>query len=55
MDACLAKAGNQSASFVLGYSPMNQPPHFSVIYRSEAEISANSDYYKSCPLAALFS
>jgi hypothetical protein len=51
---CLGLAENQSSSFVLGYSPQNLPPRFSVIYTSKAEINANSDYYKSCPLVALF-
>ncbi len=54
VDACLASAGNKSSSFLLSYSPQNQPPKFSAIYKSEADISANWDYYKSCPLATLF-
>ncbi len=51
---CLDRASNQSSSFVLGYAPHNAPPKFSIIYQSRAEIRANSDYYKSCPLVALF-
>lgn len=51
---CLGRADNQSSSFFLSYSPANEAPRFSVIYRSRAEIRANSDYYKSCPLGALF-
>lgn len=54
VDACLASAANQSSAFMLSYSSKNQPPKFSIIYKSEADISANSDYYKSCPLVALF-
>ena len=51
---CLAKAGENSSSFLLDYSPQNEPPRFSIIYQNKAEISANSDYYRSCPLVSLF-
>jgi hypothetical protein len=54
VDECLGRADNQSSAFFLGYSPQNEPPKFSIIYQSKAEIKANSDYYKSCPLVALF-
>jgi hypothetical protein len=52
---CLSSPDEADSSFVLGYSASNEPPKFSVIYQNKAEISANLDYYESCPLVALFS
>ncbi|MFH0884125.1 MAG: hypothetical protein V1861_00260 [Candidatus Micrarchaeota archaeon] len=52
---CLETADDAKSSFVLGYSQKSEPPRFSVIYQNRAEINANLDYYKSCPLVALFS
>lgn len=51
---CLKDIRDSESSFVLSYSQANQPPRFSVIYQSKAEIRANLDYYESCPLMALF-
>ena len=55
VDACLAAADKDQSDFVLGYSETNEPPRFSIIYDSKAVILANTEYYDSCPLVALFS
>lgn len=55
LSACLEDVENESSAFMLGYSATNAPPKFSIIYFNRAEIKANSDYYDSCPLVALFS
>jgi hypothetical protein len=52
---CTDALDEAGSSFLLAYSQKNEPPRFSVIYRNRAEISANLDYYESCPLVALFS
>ncbi|MCI0503456.1 hypothetical protein L0Y65_01970 [Candidatus Micrarchaeota archaeon] len=52
---CLGETSSSESSFLLGYSPKNEPPKFSVIYQTRAEIRSNLDYYESCPLVALFS
>ncbi|MEW6748305.1 MAG: hypothetical protein AB1295_01205 [Candidatus Micrarchaeota archaeon] len=54
-DDCIGEVDASDSSFVLGYSPTNEEPRFSVIYTNRAEIKANTDYYESCPLVALFS
>lgn len=38
----------------LQYSTTNENPMFSTVYRTEAVIRANSDYYITCPVTALF-
>jgi hypothetical protein len=53
--ACLQKIGEAPSSLVLAYSKTNQPPKFSVIYETKAEIKSNLDYYESCPIVGLFS
>ncbi len=52
---CSDALEQSESSFLLSYSEKNQPPSFSVIYESRAEIDANLAYYQSCPLVALFS
>ena len=52
---CTDALDEAGSSFLLAYSQKNEPPRFSVIYQNRAEISANLDYYESCPLVALFS
>ncbi len=52
---CQNSIDSADSSFVLSYTPSNQPPKFSVIYQNKAQINANLDYYQSCPLVALFS
>jgi hypothetical protein len=53
--ACLDKIEKSPSSFILRYSQTNQPPKFSVIYDTKAEIKSNLDYYESCPIVGLFS
>ncbi|MFH0949796.1 MAG: hypothetical protein V1827_01280 [Candidatus Micrarchaeota archaeon] len=55
VDECVSAVDRADSAFVLTYSPTNEAPQFSVIYDNRAEISANLDYYESCPLVALFS
>ncbi|MBU0532670.1 hypothetical protein KKB44_04205 [Candidatus Micrarchaeota archaeon] len=52
---CFENLDAAESSFLLEYSPTNEPPQFSIIYNNKAEIKANNDYYDSCPLVALFS
>jgi hypothetical protein len=52
---CLKRIDAAPSSFVLAYSQTNQPPKFSVIYQTKAEIRSNLDYYESCPILGLFS
>ncbi|MDD5172283.1 MAG: hypothetical protein PHF60_04580 [Candidatus ainarchaeum sp.] len=53
--ACYLAANEDQSYFMLGYSETNPPPKFSIIYDNKAEIMANTEYYNSCPLVALFS
>lgn len=54
-DDCVGEAENSTSLFKLGYSSSNEEPRFSVIYENKAEITANLDYYESCPVVSLFS
>jgi hypothetical protein len=54
LDQCQAELNGTPSSFLLSYSPTNEPPRFSVIYQNEAEIHGNMEYYASCPIVALF-
>lgn len=38
----------------LMYSQTNEEPEFSTVFRTEAIIKSNSDYYTTCPVVALF-
>ncbi|MFH1785086.1 MAG: hypothetical protein ABH842_01535 [Candidatus Micrarchaeota archaeon] len=51
--ACESNASISDSSFVLGYSDIIDT-NFSIIYENKAEISADGDYYESCPLVAMF-
>ncbi|NYZ74568.1 hypothetical protein H0O00_05470 [Candidatus Micrarchaeota archaeon] len=55
VEECITAADADQSAFMLGYSETNQPPRFSIIYDNKAEILANTEYYDSCPLVALFS
>lgn len=51
---CLSSISNQSSSFVLSAAAKTEKPRFSILYQNRAYISANADYYRSCPMASLF-
>jgi hypothetical protein len=54
VSTCLDEAMGMESVFVLNYSSEVEDPKFSTIYMNKAEIRANSGYYNSCPLSALF-
>jgi hypothetical protein len=54
VDSCLSELENISSSIIFNYSSTLEKPSFSIIYTSEAHISADSSYYDSCPLEGIF-
>ena len=53
-DACLQELENSSSKIIFNYSTTLEKPALSIIYTSEAHISADSSYYNSCPLKGIF-
>ena len=54
LSSCLDDAAGMESEFLLNYSSTVEEPKFSIIYYNKAEINANTAYYDSCPLTALF-
>lgn len=52
--ACLQSVGNESSVITVNHSSSLMKPKFSIIYTSRAHIAADSSYYNSCPLRAIF-
>ncbi len=51
---CIGEAQASESLINLEYSSASQPPKFSIIYHTEADLFGGSDYYESCPLTMLF-
>ncbi len=54
IQTCLDESENMQSVFLLNYSSEVEEPKFSTIYMNKADIRANSGYYNSCPLTAMF-
>ena len=51
---CVQNASTSDSYFRLGYSDLTDIMRFSIIYKNKAEISADKDYYETCPLTTIF-
>ncbi|MBI5047209.1 hypothetical protein HZC07_05785 [Candidatus Micrarchaeota archaeon] len=49
---CLSK-NITGSSFYLSYSNSTESRSFSVVYQTKANITANTEYYKSCPIVSV--
>ncbi len=50
---CEEALDSEDAVVMLTYSTQNENPEFSTVYKTEAVVKANSDYYTTCPVIAL--
>ncbi|MFH1520607.1 MAG: hypothetical protein ABID61_03110 [Candidatus Micrarchaeota archaeon] len=51
---CINNTANSPSSFILGHSDTSNSIRLSIIYKNSAEITANKQYYTSCPLVSMF-